>query len=97
MAYAILFGLVAGMMVRLGRAALLSVAAATTSCLLCIGFRFAWEGVLTAGICRLAQVFISLHELIPAALKFDPENRYTTVSMFIGMAVMALSLICFGL
>eukprot|EP00191_Tetraselmis_sp_GSL018_P013011 CAMPEP_0177588042 /NCGR_PEP_ID=MMETSP0419_2-20121207/6003_1 /TAXON_ID=582737 /ORGANISM="Tetraselmis sp., Strain GSL018" /LENGTH=302 /DNA_ID=CAMNT_0019078191 /DNA_START=891 /DNA_END=1799 /DNA_ORIENTATION=+ len=54
MAYAILFGLVAGMM-----------------------------------------VFISLRELIPTALKYDPEDRVTTIAMFSGMVIMAASLLVF--
>jgi len=43
---------------------------------------------LTAGI----MVFISFHELLPLARKNDPEDKLTTMMIFIGMLVMDLSL-----
>ena len=46
---------------------------------------------LTAGI----MIHISFKKLLPTALKYDPENRYTAYSFFVGMAVMAISLIAF--
>lgn len=41
------------------------------------------------------MVYISLKELLPTALKYDPHDQYVTNCMFGGMAVMALSLILF--
>jgi len=41
------------------------------------------------------MVYISLKELIPMALKYDPMDRVTMHSCFIGMAVMSLSLVLF--
>mmetsp|Transcript_17289 Transcript_17289/g.35617 ORF Transcript_17289/g.35617 Transcript_17289/m.35617 type:complete len:310 (-) Transcript_17289:339-1268(-) len=46
---------------------------------------------LTAGI----MIHISFKKLLPTALKYDPNNRYTSYSFFAGMAVMAISLIAF--
>ena len=41
------------------------------------------------------QVYIVLMELIPTALKFDPENRVLSRSVLVGMAAMAISLLFF--
>jgi ZIP family zinc transporter len=41
------------------------------------------------------MVYISLKELLPTALKYDPHDHYVTNCMFGGMAIMALSLILF--
>ena len=41
------------------------------------------------------MVYISLKELIPMALKYDPQDRVTMHCCFVGMAVMALSLVLF--
>ena len=46
---------------------------------------------LTAGI----MLHISFKKLLPTALKYDPNNSYTSYSFFAGMAVMATSLIAF--
>ena len=43
------------------------------------------------------MVYIALKELLPTALKYDPHDQYVTNCMFVGMAVMALSLILFQL
>jgi len=43
---------------------------------------------LTAGI----MVFISFHELLPLARKNDPEDKLTTMMIFLGMFIMDLSL-----
>jgi len=43
---------------------------------------------LTAGI----MVYISLSQLLPLARKNDPEDRVTTIMLFVGMFVMDLSL-----
>eukprot|EP00636_Phaeomonas_parva_P015254 CAMPEP_0118851592 /NCGR_PEP_ID=MMETSP1163-20130328/985_1 /TAXON_ID=124430 /ORGANISM="Phaeomonas parva, Strain CCMP2877" /LENGTH=372 /DNA_ID=CAMNT_0006783963 /DNA_START=146 /DNA_END=1264 /DNA_ORIENTATION=+ len=46
---------------------------------------------LVAGI----MVHIVLHELIPTALRYDPEDTVVTHTVFAGAAVMALSLVLF--
>lgn len=47
------------------------------------------------GIVAGMMVYISLQELIPTALQYDPANRYTTRFAMLGMAIMAASLILF--
>ena len=47
------------------------------------------------GVVGGMMVYISLKELLPTALKYDPHDRYVTNCMFAGMAVMSLSLILF--
>lgn len=47
------------------------------------------------GIVGGMMVYISLKELIPMALKYDPKDRVTMNCCFVGMAVMALSLVLF--
>ena len=47
---------------------------------------------LVAGI----MIYISVRELIPTALMYDPEDKYVTWSIFVGMAVMASSLLLFN-
>lgn len=51
-------------------------------------------GILFALVAGM-MVYISLVELIPTALRYDPENKYVTTSIFLGMAVMAASLLMF--
>ncbi|GMH34946.1 hypothetical protein BSKO_02807 [Bryopsis sp. KO-2023] len=41
------------------------------------------------------MVYIAVSELIPTALRFDPVDKYVTKSCFVGMAVMAASLLMF--
>jgi zinc transporter, ZIP family len=41
------------------------------------------------------QIYISVMELIPTALKYDPHNRVTSKSVITGMVVMAASLLMF--
>ena len=41
------------------------------------------------------MVMISLQELIPTAVRYDPGDKVTTNTIFIGMAVMALSIVLF--
>ena len=41
------------------------------------------------------QTFISIQELIPTALKYDPNNRVTSSSILAGMVIMAASLLLF--
>ena len=36
---------------------------------------------------------ISVHKLLPDALKHDPENRFSSLSFFGGMFVMAMSFV----
>jgi zinc transporter, ZIP family len=43
----------------------------------------------------VVQVYISVMELIPTALKYDPNNRVTSKAVIAGMAVMATSLLMF--
>lgn len=40
---------------------------------------------------------IAIQELLPRALACDPTNRYTTVGVFSGMAIMAFSLVLLSL
>ena len=47
------------------------------------------------GVVGGMMVYISLKELLPTALKYDPHDKYVTNCMFAGMAIMALSLILF--
>jgi zinc transporter ZupT len=39
------------------------------------------------------MVIISVTELVPPALRYDPENSVTGMSFIVGMGVMALSLV----
>jgi zinc transporter ZupT len=41
------------------------------------------------------QIYISVMELIPTALKYDHNNRVTSKSVIFGMVVMAASLLMF--
>jgi ZIP family zinc transporter len=41
------------------------------------------------------MIFVSIKELIPTALKYDPHDVFVTNYVFVGMAVMALSLVLF--
>jgi zinc transporter ZupT len=41
------------------------------------------------------MVYISFQELIPTALRYDPANSVTVKAVFVGMAVMDLSLVLF--
>jgi len=50
------------------------------------------SGVLF-GIVGAVMTHISVRKLLPDALKYDPENRYTTLSFFGGMFVMAMSFV----
>jgi ZIP family zinc transporter len=43
------------------------------------------------------MVYICLHELIPTAHRYDPEDKVTTLTIILGMAIMALSLVLFVL
>jgi ZIP family zinc transporter len=41
------------------------------------------------------MVYISVRELLPTALRYDPSDRYATSGFFLGAAVMAASLLLF--
>ena len=43
------------------------------------------------------MVYICLHELIPTAHRYDPNDSVTTMSILVGMGIMALSLVLFVL
>eukprot|EP00239_Pterosperma_sp_CCMP1384_P006288 CAMPEP_0197852926 /NCGR_PEP_ID=MMETSP1438-20131217/21730_1 /TAXON_ID=1461541 /ORGANISM="Pterosperma sp., Strain CCMP1384" /LENGTH=335 /DNA_ID=CAMNT_0043467157 /DNA_START=108 /DNA_END=1115 /DNA_ORIENTATION=+ len=45
------------------------------------------------GIVGGMMTYISLKELIPTALRYDPEDRYVSNSVILGMAIMAASLL----
>lgn len=49
------------------------------------------------GLVAGMMVFISIKELIPTALKYDKEDKFVTTCCFIGMAIMAGSLLLFRL
>jgi len=40
-------------------------------------------------------VYISLRDLLPTALRYDPGDKVTTLCLFLGMVVMAASLLVF--
>jgi len=43
------------------------------------------------------MVFISVHELLPTALSYDPKNQFVTYALVGGMVIMALSLLLFDI
>lgn len=47
------------------------------------------------GIVAGMMVYISFKDLIPTALRFDPEDKYVSTSVFLGMVIMAASLLLF--
>ena len=47
------------------------------------------------GIVGGMMVYISLRELVPTALKYDPSDKFVTNCVFCGMAIMAASLLLF--
>ena len=47
------------------------------------------------GIVGGMMIYICFSELIPTALRHDPENQYVTRFVIIGMLVMAISLVMF--
>eukprot|EP00803_Ostreobium_quekettii_P000159 evm.model.scf_435.8 EVM.evm.TU.scf_435.8 scf_435:75056-80504(-) len=49
------------------------------------------------GVVAGMMVYISFKELIPTALRFDPEDKYVSKSVFAGMAIMAASLLLFAI
>mmetsp|Transcript_8919 Transcript_8919/g.20850 ORF Transcript_8919/g.20850 Transcript_8919/m.20850 type:complete len:365 (+) Transcript_8919:61-1155(+) len=49
------------------------------------------------GLVSGMMVNICIHELIPTAVKYDPEDKVTSKSVIAGMLVMALSLVLFAI
>ncbi|GAB4815843.1 hypothetical protein N2152v2_002889 [Parachlorella kessleri] len=49
------------------------------------------------GLVAGMMVYISVKELIPTALRYDPDDKVVTTSVIVGMAVMAGSLLLFTL
>jgi len=49
------------------------------------------------GVVAGMMVYISFKELIPTALRFDPQDKYVSKSVFVGMAIMAASLLLFAI
>lgn len=47
------------------------------------------------GLVAGMMVNISIHELIPTAVRYDPADKVTTNSIVVGMAIMAISLLLF--
>lgn len=47
------------------------------------------------GVVAGMMVFISVAELIPTALKYDPEDMFVSNSVLAGMSLMAASLLMF--
>ena len=50
---------------------------------------------LVFGVVAGMMVYISIRELLPTALRYDPSDRYATLGFFFGSAVMAASLLLF--
>ena len=44
---------------------------------------------------RAEQVYISIEELLPLALKYDAKNKLASKMFFLGMLVIGLSLVLF--
>lgn len=49
------------------------------------------------GIVAGIMVYISVMELLPAAFKFDPDNKLVTIACMLGMVIMAFSFILLSL
>jgi ZIP family zinc transporter len=49
----------------------------------------------TFGLVAGMMVGIVLKELLPTSYRYDPHDAVTTTSLFIGMFVMAISLVMF--
>jgi ZIP family zinc transporter len=47
------------------------------------------------GLIAGMMVFISFHELLPTAQRYDPKGLVTSIALFVGMFVIALSLVLF--
>jgi len=66
-----------------------------------VGYLILWNSVtpltyaIMFGLVGGMMVYISLRDLLPTALRYDPEDRITTLCLFLGMVVMAASLLVF--
>jgi zinc transporter, ZIP family len=49
------------------------------------------------GLVSGIMVYISIKDLLPTALKYDPENQVSSNSFLLGGVVMAVSLILLGI
>jgi len=47
------------------------------------------------GVVGGMMIYICFSELIPTAMRYDPQNHFVTNCLFLGMAIMALSLVLF--
>jgi len=52
---------------------------------------------VTFGLVGGMMVYLCFHELLPTAMRYDPENKVVTKGVIGGMGVMALSLVLFQL
>mmetsp|Transcript_17984 Transcript_17984/g.46113 ORF Transcript_17984/g.46113 Transcript_17984/m.46113 type:complete len:344 (+) Transcript_17984:292-1323(+) len=65
------------------------------------GYLVLWNSVtplsyaIMFGIVGGMMVYISLRDLLPTALRYDPGDKVTTLCLFLGMVVMAASLLVF--
>ncbi len=59
------------------------------------GFSSPLMFALVFGLVAGMMVYISIRELLPTALRYDPSDRYATLGFFFGSAVMAASLLLF--
>jgi|Transcript_37643 ZIP family zinc transporter len=50
---------------------------------------------LLFGVIGGVMIHISIKKLVPTALKYDPDNRITSYAFFVGMFIMASSLVAF--
>ena len=57
-------------------------------------FDFVVYGVLF-GVVAGMMVYICIFQLIPTAIRYDPNDCYVSNSMIVGMAIMAISLCAF--
>jgi len=48
------------------------------------------------GVVGGMMIYICFAELIPTAMRYDPQNQFVTKYLFVGMAIMALSLVLFS-
>jgi len=51
---------------------------------------------LLFGVVSGMMVYISMREMLPTAMRYDPKNKWTMPFCFLGMAVMAASLLLFA-
>lgn len=49
------------------------------------------------GIVAGMMIYISMRDLIPTALRFDPEDKLVSKLVLLGMMIMALSILLFSI